>query len=92
MKNSSEICVPVSALALPGEKEGQNTAPAVGDVVDITGTAKVSRIEGDKAYITPDNINGAAIEADAKPENLDDDEAALRDDAKKSEGKPGEIY
>lgn len=79
MKNS-EICVPVSALALPGEKDGQNTAPAIGDTVDLTGTAKVTRIEGDKAYLQPTEINGAAVESAAMPEDLDDEEKSLRDE------------
>lgn len=86
MKHSSEISVPVSALALPGENEGQNTAPAMGDVVDITGTAKVIRIEGDKAYLQPETINGAAVTtAEAKPKNLDDEESEMRSQAQKDE-------
>jgi hypothetical protein len=90
MKNSSEICVPVSALALPGENEGSNTAPAVGDTVDISGTAKVTRIEGDKAYLAPDTINGAAVQSGQakkkdEPEDLDAAEKAMRDEASQSE-------
>lgn len=85
MKSASEICVPVSALALPGDKDGQTTAPAVGDTVDISGTAKVIRIEGDKAYLQPDTINGAAVEQTADNKSLDDEEGELRADAQKSE-------
>lgn len=88
MKNSSEICVPVSALSLPGEAEGQTTTPGMGDTVDITGTAKVTRIEGDKAYLTPDTINGAAVEsgkAKDEPEDLDAEEKSMRAEAGQAE-------
>lgn len=86
MKNQSEFCVPVTALALPGEAEGQSTPPTVGDSVDITGTAKVTRIEGDKAYLAPETINGAAVEMmGEQAEDLDADEKMMRDDAAKDE-------
>jgi len=93
MKNSSEISVPLAALALPGEQEGQTTAPAMGDVVDFTGTAKVTRIDGDKAILTPETINGQAIEAAAAmPENLDEEETEMREQAKKDQAAGGDIY
>jgi hypothetical protein len=93
MKNSSEFSVPLAALALPGEQEGQTTAPAMGDVVDFNGTAKVTRIDGDKAILTPETINGQAIEAAAKPENLDDEETEMREQAKKDQASGnGDIY
>lgn len=85
MKNSSEVCVPVAALALPSEQEGQNTAPSPGDTVDISGTGKVTRVEGDKAYVALETVNGQPVETDAAaPKSLDDEEDELRRAAGKS--------
>ncbi len=84
MKNS-EFCIPVSALALPGQSG--DIAPAQGDEVDITGTATVNRIEGGKAYVQMQTVNGEAVEAaaDAKEPGLEDEEMGLRADAKASD-------
>ncbi|HWA07929.1 MAG TPA: hypothetical protein VG838_00530 [Opitutaceae bacterium] len=91
MKNGSEICVPVKALSLPGGQEGQSTMPAEGDEVDITGTAKVTRIDGDNAYLQPVTINGESIKADDKEQSLDEEEASMRDDATEADAKP-QVY
>lgn len=101
MKNPSEVMVPVSALALPGEKEGQSTVPAAGDTVDITsGTAKVTRIEGEgenaKACLRFESINGAPIDADASEEDkepsLDDEEDELRQQTMPKGSEKPQIY
>jgi hypothetical protein len=86
MKNNSEICVPLKALSLPGEQGGDVT-PAVGDEVDITGTAKVTRIDGDNAYLSPSTINGEAVSPSmAKKEpTLDEEESEMREDAGKAD-------
>lgn len=78
---SSEIAVPVAALALPGASG--DVSPAVGDEVDISGTAAVVRIEGDKAVLTIKTINGETIAAmpNKKPESLEDEEAEMRAEA-----------
>jgi hypothetical protein len=47
-----EICAPVGALAVDG------VAPAVGDVVEYQGRARVTRVEGDKAYLDTTDVNG----------------------------------
>lgn len=85
----SEFSLPVAALALPGE-QGNNVTPAAGDEVDITGTATVSRIEGDTAFLTPTTINGEKVAAAApmKPESLDDEEEDMREDARKTDTQP----
>lgn len=89
MKNSSEVMVPLAALALPGENEGQSTMPAAGDTVDITsGTATVVSIEGEgdnaQARLRFASINGASVAggdaAEKKEPSLDDEESALRED------------
>jgi len=83
----SEICVPTAALAMPGEGEGQATPPAMGDSVDFSGTATVSRIEGEEAYLQVETVNGQPVKQDtAQEENMDQEEAALRRDAQKSDG------
>jgi hypothetical protein len=65
---AGELCVPASALAMPDEQE-QMTNPEPGDVVDLQVQAKVSRIEGENAYIVPESINGQKLpEAGAEAE------------------------
>ena len=67
-KEPAEICIPVAALALPGENG--EVQPAEGDEVDVTGTAIVHRIAGGKAYLQIKTINGenATIEAENQAE------------------------
>jgi len=83
----SEDCVPVSALASPGEDE-QMTTPEVGDIVQYQKEGKITRIEGDNAYVTVQSVNGKPVTPeDAKtldtPEAADDAEfAALQDESK----------
>jgi hypothetical protein len=84
-----EFPVPLAALSLPGEGEGQTTSPAEGDTVDITGTARVVRIEGDRAIIAPASINGQDIAAPVEEPTLDEEETALR---RQTTAKSGEIY
>jgi hypothetical protein len=85
---SSEICIPVKALALPGES-GEVT-PAAGDEVDFSGTATLTRIEGDKAYLAPKTVNGEQVTtaAPAAEKSLDDEESEMRADAAKSDAQP----
>jgi hypothetical protein len=54
---STEQCVPVDALAIPGEGEALE-APEIGDQVSYTVEGKVTRIEGKKAYVEPETVNG----------------------------------
>lgn len=95
MPKSSEICVPLESLSLSGET-GSAVAPAQGDEVDITGTATVSRIEGQMAYLTPKTINGAPVESAEPAEQemgLDDEELEMRKDATATDRKTaGGIY
>ena len=86
-----EICVPLSALSLPGES-GSDVPPAQGDEVDITGKATVSRVEGQYAYLTPTEVNGNPVESTESPEQekgIDDEEAEMRADAKKTDREAG---
>jgi hypothetical protein len=64
--NMQEDCVPVSALAQPGEDEQMNP-PGIGDVVQYQKEGTVSRIEGDNAYVKVQAVNGKPVSAeDAK--------------------------
>lgn len=64
--DSQEDCVPVSALAQPGEDEQMNP-PGIGDVVQYQKEGKVTRIEGDNAYVKVQAVNGKPVTAeDAK--------------------------
>lgn len=86
MKNQSEICLPLKALGLPSEGGG-DVAPAVGDEVDISGTARVTRIDGENAYLSPSTINGESVSssAPAKAKSLDEEETEMRADAGKAD-------
>jgi hypothetical protein len=89
---ASEFTVPLAALALPGETEGQSTPPAEGDVVDFSGTAKVLRIDGEQAVLAPETINGEPVASAGAPEDLDADEAELGAQARKDQSADREIY
>lgn len=71
-----EDCIPTKLLAMPDEGE-QMQEPAVGDKVQYSVEGKVSRIDGENAYVTKTAINGQKIED--KPQ---DDMAALESSAK----------
>jgi len=53
----TEVCVPVSSLASPGEDD-MLMNPEIGDLVQFQSEGKVTRIEGDNAYVKVESING----------------------------------
>ena len=57
---SAEVCVPVSSLSSPGEDD-QMTSPAEGDMVQFQTEGKISRVEGENAYVTVTSVNGKPI-------------------------------
>lgn len=61
------LCVPLSSLAQPDDREALQT-PAAGDTVSLQVDATVDRIEGDQAYLTLTAVNGKPLEAEARPE------------------------
>jgi hypothetical protein len=64
--NSQELCAPLDSLSVNG------TPPAVGDTVEVKVGGKVSRIDGDNAYVTPDTVNGEPIQpTDNQPSDRD---------------------
>jgi hypothetical protein len=71
--SDSEVCVPLSALAMPdGENGDQMANPEVGDKVTFTVDGAVTRIEGDNAYVEPEAVNGQPVEGEAGEEQGDD--------------------
>ena len=83
---SMEDCVSLSALQMPDEGE-QMQAPAIGDEVNYQVTGRVTRIEGDKAYVQKTSVNGQQVEPDADdmggpPDGDTDDMAGLMEMAK----------
>lgn len=74
---SGEICVPLTALAMPDESEAMQP-PADGDKVQGNFEATVSRSEGDKAYIKLTSINGEPL-ASETPAPVDDASGGLGD-------------
>lgn len=67
--DSGAICAPTAALEIDG------TAPAVGDEVEITAKARVTRIEGGETYLAPIEINGQPVPPKAGSPAGDVDEA-----------------
>jgi hypothetical protein len=61
----NELCVDLQALAMPDEGD-QMQPPAVGDKVQANVEGTVSRITGDKAYVTMSAVNGQKV-AEAAP-------------------------
>jgi hypothetical protein len=86
-EHSVEQCVPLAALAMPGEDEQMNT-PSQGDMVEYRVEGKLTRIEGDNAYVMPDTINGKPAkpeEGTPKPDDEDQEFAQLKDMAQKQD-------
>lgn len=77
--SAGEHCVPAAALAVDG------TPPAAGDDVEYTVRGKVTRLEGDKAYVQAETVNGEPVPAAAAPDADDPMVAAMAADAE-SEG------
>lgn len=87
---SGDDCVPVASLASPGEDEQMQT-PAVGDLVQYQKEGKISRIEGDNAYVTVQSVNGKPVskEAEAKtdsPDGTDAEFSQLQSEAAQMKG------
>ncbi len=82
MDHDSEMCVPLAALAMPGDDQTMNK-PAEGDPVEFRVEGKVTRIDGDNAYVMPDSINGQPAKAEdpdkPKPDDADQEFAQLKD-------------
>jgi hypothetical protein len=80
MMGANEQCVPVAALQQPDDSE-QLVTPEVGDAVSYTVEGKISRIEGDKAYVTVETANGKPIAEKTEEPSADDGLAALQQEA-----------
>ena len=61
MPSANEQRVPVAALQQPDDQEALVT-PEVGDVVSYTVEGRVSRIEGETAFVTVESANGKPIQ------------------------------
>jgi hypothetical protein len=68
----NELCVPASAVSVDGD-EGA-TAPAEGDAVEFPVAGKVSRVEGDKVYVTIEKASGQDL-ASKKEEPKSEEDA-----------------
>jgi len=74
----NELCVPLSDLAQPDEQDAMEP-PAVGDKVQANIEVTVKRIEGDKAYLSLDAINGNKLETPKGPPSDADQFGDLQD-------------
>jgi hypothetical protein len=59
-----EDCIPLSSLSMPDDQE-QMQNPEVGDMVNYSVEGKVTRIEGENAYVQKTAINGNKVEGGA---------------------------
>lgn len=82
MPSANEQRVPVAALQQPDDQEALVT-PEVGDMVNYTVEGRVSRIEGETAFVTVESANGKPIQSEAPAEMPPADGlAALENEAK----------
>lgn len=65
---NNELCVPTRAVSLAGES-GETVAPEVGDAVSLTVEGKIARVEGERAYVSPETANGEPVETSGPPES-----------------------
>ena len=82
---ANEQCVPLSALAT-SDDGAELTKPEVDDEVEYQVKGKVSRIDGEMAYVKPMSVNGEEVEAEKQPAaeaSGADDYASLEDMARK---------
>lgn len=82
-----EDAVPLDALSQPDEQEAM-TPPAVGDKVSYSKEGTVSRIDGNKAFVTVTHVNGQEVKPDA-PEAMPDALAGLESEAKAMDEQSG---
>ena len=61
---SMEVSVPIEALASPGEDD-KLVNPEVGDLVQFQTEGKVTRIEGDNAFVGVESVNGKPVSQEA---------------------------
>jgi hypothetical protein len=88
-----EVPVPLDALAMPGEDEKMNS-PSIGDPVQLQAEGKVTRIEGEMAFVSIKSVNGKPVTAEGakttntpgQDENGDNEFAQLRSEAGQQEG------
>ena len=78
-----ELCVSKASLAPDGP------APEVGDPVTLEVAGTVSRVEGDRYYISADTANGEPIPASEDMESGEPDGDDLRAMAQKSDEEAG---
>ena len=73
------ISVPLEALVPGGDSSNaaKRPTPAVGDVVDITATGKVTSLEGDTALVKLETVNGLPLAGSPAPE-AEVDDAGMR--------------
>lgn len=83
MGGMREVCVPLGALAMPDEEQ-QAQPPAAGDQVQFNAEGKVTRIDGDNAYVELSHVNGQEVpEAATTPAPTEDQElAGLEEEAR----------
>ena len=86
MKGPGELCVPIKAVAVPDENESA-VAPEVGDEVNFSGSAKVTRVEGGNVYLTPTEINGEKLEGAPETEEEPDADADMHKEMMSDAGK-----
>lgn len=74
MSGPMEMCVPISAVST---QDGSDSlvAPEVDDEVQMDVVGKVTRIEGENAYITPTKVNGEEISNDESDSNPQENES-----------------
>lgn len=61
-KGMNQLCVPLSSLAQAGEDDSMEN-PTPGDKGQVNVEWTLDRVEGDKAYIRVDAVNGEELEA-----------------------------
>ncbi len=65
---AQEICAPLDAFSIGG------TPPAEGDAVEFKVKGTVTRVNGDNAYVEPEEVNGQPVMNEGNDNEMSEDQ------------------
>ncbi len=82
------LCFPIAALAVAGDDN--STTPAEGDEVEFKSKGVVTKVEGDKVYVSVQTANDQPVEGSESEEGSESPEAETAEETD-LKGKAGQV-